>query len=170
MTAPADACPDCGDATRDVDSTTLCSLLTASSMQAMEAESGYRFCKNSRCPVVYHHPDNGQRFGSADLKVVVFQKSRSPRRPVCYCFDHSVEQVGADARDHGKSLIAEDITRKCREALDRCEETNPQGSCCLGNVRQVARDALEAGGHWVPPAEPCCADDANDGPTEGSPG
>ena len=29
-----------------------------------------------------------------------------------------------------------------RQGLDRCEETNPQGSCCLGNVRQIANAAI----------------------------
>jgi hypothetical protein len=33
---------------------------------------------------------------------------------------------------------------KCRQGLDRCEAANPQGACCLGNVREVVSAAASA--------------------------
>ena len=32
------------------------------------------------------------------------------------------------------------ITERCRRGEDRCPETNPQGACCLGNVRAISRE------------------------------
>lgn len=42
----------------------------------------------------------------------------------------------------GASIVPGSITEKCRQGLDRCEEMNPQGACCLGNVRQVVKAAM----------------------------
>ncbi len=34
-----------------------------------------------------------------------------------------------------------DIKTKCAQGLDDCAHNNPQGSCCLGNVQRVIREA-----------------------------
>ena len=59
---------------------------------------------------------------------------------------------------NGRSVIAEDITDRCRRGLDRCEVENPRGACCLGDVRQAAKLALAA---TPEPSEP--ANDQKEG-------
>src|SRR3989338_4491592 len=50
--------------------------------------------------------------------------------PVCYCFNHTVEEIEAGVVRTGTSGIPDEITENCRKGLDRCEETNPPGPCC----------------------------------------
>jgi hypothetical protein len=56
--------------------------------------------------------------------------------------------------------IIEDIEEQCRQGLDRCEVANPQGRCCLGNVKAVARavGAASAGSSNRPAVPDCCAE------------
>ncbi len=75
------------------------------------------------------------------LTVRVGLKESGPPRPICYCFRHDFADVEREAGHSDESAIAADITEKCRQGLDRCEETNPQGSCCLGSVRRVFLEA-----------------------------
>lgn len=77
----------------------------------------------------------GRAIQKPDIRVNVFQKEHAETRPVCYCFGHSVGEVLAATRDDGSNAIVDEITDACRRGLDRCEETNPQGRCCLGNLR-----------------------------------
>jgi len=102
---------------------------------------GFRFCAEPSCDVAYFHPETGERFLRSDVRVRIGQKEITPPRLVCYCFDHTVEEIEAQVAETGTSRIADDITEKCRQGLDRCEETNPQGSCCLGDVRGVLKES-----------------------------
>ncbi len=133
-------CPSCGVPGRLIHPATLRGVLTDRAWSCSDASQSFRFCATADCSVVYY--GRGIRLGSEDVRVAVFQKSSDPARLVCYCFGHTVGDVEADARRHGKSTIADDITAKCRAALGRCEQANPQGTCCLGNVRGVADAAL----------------------------
>jgi hypothetical protein len=99
---------------------------------------GVLLCESKTCDVVYFVP-NALVVPKAALTVPVFQKEASVDRPVCYCFAYSVADVLAATRVDGSNSIVDEITQACRNHLDRCEETNPQGRCCLGNVRSVLR-------------------------------
>ncbi len=118
------------------------SLLSAEAQSRFDERRGFLFCKTEACEVVYFGAQGSEQYLEADLTVSVFQKSNDPSCLVCYCFGHTVEAVREDAVRTGSSTIADDITEKCRQGLDRCEQENPQGSCCLGNVRQVAKTAI----------------------------
>ena len=137
-------CPTCRRETRKVPRLTLERLLTVSARTRLVEQDGFRFCPDSACDVVYIHP-SGSHFTKGDLAVPVFQKDSDPYRLVCYCFEHSVREVEQDAAPDGSSAIADSITQQCRKHLDRCEETNPQGTCCLGNVRGVAKGVVGVG-------------------------
>lgn len=113
---------------------------------------GFRFCAEPSCEVVYYHAESGQRIHRCDVKVRVGQKETAPPRPVCYCFDHTVEEIEADVKETGTSRILDSITERCRQGLDRCEETNPQGACCLANVRRALKDAQATLGRDAPVA------------------
>lgn len=142
----ASACPDCGARGRRVERITLESLLTEDARARLDGASDYRFCKAEACDVVYYREGGGERFVSADVRVPVFQKSADPSRFVCYCFEHRVGEIEAEVARTGTSLVPDAIGEKCRQGLDRCEEMNPQGACCLENVRQVVEGAMAAAG------------------------
>ncbi|MBI2890529.1 MAG: copper chaperone Copz family protein [Nitrospirae bacterium] len=136
-----DRCPACGAQGRRVKPVTLRSLLTEESKKGLDSAEGYRFCRSGTCEVAYFHEGHGKRFAVRDLRVPVFQKSTDPSRLVCYCFEHTVASLHEEVRRTGASTVPAAIAEKCRRGLDRCEELNPQGACCLGNVKQVVREA-----------------------------
>lgn len=163
MTHTSEACPSCAQQGRKVELVTLRSLLTDAA-KARLADAPMRFCRTPGCDVVYFDEPQAQVFGTADVRVEVFQKSSSPERLVCYCFDHSVASIRDEVAETGTSTVPESIAAKCKAGLDQCEVNNPQGSCCLGNVRKVLKEAIaelavEAGGvvsEEEAPAPACC--------------
>ncbi len=112
---------------------TLASLVVTE--QDFTTES-WRFCRTGDCSVAYFS-DRNQAVPVSDVRVRVSQKETHADRPVCYCFGYSARDVQKD----GAGLIPADIAGKCRRGEDRCEETNPQGGCCLGNVLAAARES-----------------------------
>ncbi len=123
-------CPQCGARGRKVGLVTLQSLVADRDFQL----NGWRFCRTLACPVAYFH-DREAVVEVAAVQVEILQKSREPDRPVCYCFDHAAADILADS----DGVIAADIKVRCRRGEDQCSATNPQGSCCLGNVLELRR-------------------------------
>lgn len=124
-------CPRCGTRGRIVGDQTLDALLVAPEQRATGA---WRFCRKADCSVVYFNDDGAELEANA-LSVRVGQKEDKADRPICFCFGHSAEDLRA------RPVIREEIKTACRRGEDRCAETNPQGSCCLGNVAAVLREA-----------------------------
>ncbi len=149
-------CPRCAAKGRAVQPVTLESLLVDTARARLSASSEFRFCKTPDCDVVYFSADGGTLFTTSDLAVTVFQKSEDPSRYVCYCFEHTVESIENEVHRTGTSRVPDQIADLCKQGLDRCEETNPQGSCCLGNVRRVVKEA--GGGASPDDATPTAGD------------
>lgn len=143
MTEPVQpACPACGAKGRKIERRTPESLLIPAAKQRLEGNAQFRFCKNGACDVVYFAGASQSPFTAADLSVLVYQKSKDPARLVCYCFAHSVQSINDEVAREGGSNVAERIGEKCKAGLDDCQKNNPQGACCLGNVRQVVKTAM----------------------------
>jgi hypothetical protein len=149
-------CPRCGQKGRSVAATTLESLLHPAARLRLRSLDGFQFCATPKCDVAYFHPATGETVLAAEMRVPIFQKRAEPERLVCYCFRHTVAEIQREARAAGASCIATDIKTKCAQGLDDCAHTNPQGSCCLGNVQRVIREAT--GDNQPPPsaAGGCC--------------
>jgi hypothetical protein len=143
---PIAACPECGVTGRKVGLITLQALLTGDARARLGNVESYRFCKTRTCDVAYFAEREPTTFHRADVRVPIFQKSTEPSRLVCYCFGHQVNDIEDEVRRTGVSSVPDAIGQKCKAGLDHCEEMNPQGSCCLGNVRQV----LSAAGALTP--------------------
>ena len=93
---------------------------------------------------MYFSPEHHEHFTVTDLRVVVYQKARDDAAtPVCYCFGHSVGDT-RDATHADLQAVIDDITQGIRQDQCACDLRNPQGACCLGNVRRFLR----------PPARP----------------
>ena len=132
-------CPLCEEKGSGVSALTLTSLLTDEARARLSSTAeGYSFCRNAGCDVSYYGADT---FMTADVRVAIFQKSCDPKRPVCYCFGHSVEDIEKEVKETGTSTIPAAIRDACRKGLDNCKKNNPQGSCCLGNVSRILKAA-----------------------------
>ncbi|MHB9146281.1 MAG: putative iron-sulfur cluster-binding metallochaperone [Symbiobacteriia bacterium] len=141
--APLRACPECGLVGKKVDLVTLRSLIK-SEEQSRITEGQYRFCGTQGCDVVYFAEDGSHVFLRADLSVRVGVKEAEAPRPICYCFHHSIEEITDEIRRTGTTHIPEEIRSRIETEGCHCEETNPQGSCCLGAVLRVAESKGEA--------------------------
>ncbi len=125
------ACPLNGRVGRRVDTLTLKAQLRGSLAVLRDVE--YRFCPDTNCPVVYYSVDGLQTFTENDLRERVFQKHPEETEGfVCYCFRYTVGEV----LHHGAAVV-EAITQGVKAGQCACDIRNPQGSCCLGNVRSI---------------------------------
>ncbi len=58
---------------------------------------------------------------------------------VCYCFQHTKQNIRDDYLTHRESTIEKDVRQKVKDKLCSCEKLNPKGSCCLGDIRKVIK-------------------------------
>ncbi len=152
-------CPSCKNNTQSVKAVTLRSLLSDTARTAAGDFQGFRFCSDLSCEILYFQPERRLELGRDAVTMEVFQKSTLPERLVCYCFGHSVAEVEAEVMETGTSRAIASISEKCRAGEDHCQERNPQGRCCLGNVRSVVRLAQDNYGIAVSSAtksNSCC--------------
>ncbi len=129
------ACPVCGQSGKPVDTQTVKALLSVS-LRAIGEK--YVFCRTPDCPVVYFAPD-GQTFTVEQLRERVYQKSPNDDDVfVCYCFIHTVGEFRG-MNPAQRSVTVDDITLGTKINQCACDIRNPQGECCLGNVRALIK-------------------------------
>lgn len=137
----AHACPICGERGKPVQGQTVKALLSVSLRAVQSVE--YLFCKTQTCPVVYFSPDGEQTFTVEQVRERVYQKEPDNEDVfVCYCFRHTVGELRA-ASSESRMTIVDDINTGINAGQCACDLRNPQGSCCLGNVRGLIK-RLEA--------------------------
>ncbi len=160
-------CPSCINKGKRVSAVTLKSLLRPGCIERIGGGQWF-FCDTVGCDVVYFDAE-GQTFNKGDLTVRVGVKETSadqdPRHPryVCYCFDHTIEEIDDEVRQTGKSTVLEDIKTRMKDGC-WCETKSPQGTCCLGTVGRYVKRALAGHGHTAAASavtdtvqEDCCA-------------
>ncbi len=139
------ACPVCGGKGKPVQGQTVKALVSVSLRAMQEVE--YLFCKTQTCPIVYFSPDGKQRFTVAQIRERVYQKEPENEAVfICYCFRHTVGEIRATygaASPESCMAIVDDINIGINAGQCACDLRNPQGSCCLGNVRGLIK-RLEA--------------------------
>ncbi|AEJ44424.1 hypothetical protein TC41_2527 [Alicyclobacillus acidocaldarius subsp. acidocaldarius Tc-4-1] len=112
-------------------------MLTGAALRRLRPDDDFHFCASPGCNVVYFASD--QVFRVADVRQRVFQKDASADAPVCYCFDWTRESLIAAV--HRGVRPDEDIEEQVRERRCACDLRNPQGACCLGNVKAILASA-----------------------------
>jgi hypothetical protein len=135
-------CPKDGTKGKPVQLITLKSLLVPVALEQLNPATTYKFCPSPNCPVVYFS-EQGNAFTTADLKVSVFQKNENEDVPVCYCFGWSRQRIHKELNHSGESNAVDIITTHIKAKRCGCEVNNPQGSCCLENVRSVVKQTVE---------------------------
>lgn len=146
-TPPRVLCPACEQPGKRVDTLTLKALLAVPLTELRAVE--YRFCRTPDCPTVYYSVDGQQQFGEDALRERVHQKHPTADDAfACYCFRHTPSSIKAELAGTGRSTVIERITAGIQAGQCACDIRNPQGSCCLGNVRAVVqrieKEALES--------------------------
>ncbi len=131
-------CPRCGHPGKKIDSLTVKALLAVSLENVRQ--STYFFCAQRDCPVVYFSTDS--TFTTDQLRERVFQKEPDAGDViVCYCFRHTVGSIRAELHETGHSGIVDQINTGIQAGACACDLRNPQGTCCLGNVLAVVKQA-----------------------------
>lgn len=121
---------------------TLKSLLRPEALGKVSAAASWRFCASPECDTVYFDEAGTASFAKRDLTVRVGIKESTAPRPICYCFDHSMEEVEEQIRATGKTSVPADIKTRMQEGC-WCETKSPLGACCLATVTKCARGMQE---------------------------
>ncbi len=136
-------CPTCHKKGKKVALITLFQLIKRSFQKEINRTSQYYFCNSKECETVYFSNQKEDfLFKKEHLIIKVGQKEPSPRQ-VCYCFDYTDRDILEEVQRTGKSTVSETITQNIKEGFCACEMRNPQGSCCLGNVKEAEKWAYE---------------------------
>ena len=135
-------CPLCGEKGKPVQGITLQSLLKPEALLRID-ESPYHFCSSPACDVVYFGAEGIRPFMKGDLTVRVGVKEGAAPRPICYCFNHTIEEIEEEVRCSGKTKVLEDIKTRMKTAC-WCETKSPQGACCLATITKCVQ-AIVAG-------------------------
>ena len=127
------ACPECGRSGKPVQGQTIKALLSVSLRQVQNLK--YLFCRTQTCPVVYFSAESEQTFTVSEVRERVYQKEPEAEDVlVCYCFGHTIGELST-ATSKQRIAIVEDINTGINAEQCACDLRNPEGSCCLGNVR-----------------------------------
>lgn len=148
-TADEYVCPNCGRLGRGVTLTSV-QAHVAISLRALGG-GDYCFCVTAHCPVVYF-TTSGHCVRHDQLRERVFQKDVGDDVLVCYCFRHTAGDLRHGTPAERTALLA-DIVAGTQLGQCACELRNPQGRCCLGNVRRllaIGGSPTTAGGHNEP--------------------
>ncbi len=156
-------CLAAGKRGKPVPLVTLRSLVLPEHAAVVEGREWF-FCCLPDCEVVYFTHD-GQTLEKNALRVRVGLKERVAPLSVCYCFGHTVESIREEIEKTGRSTVGASIREKVEAGVCSCEVLNPKGACCLGDVNEVAKEAIASIG--VPRAEAAqplaAAERANEG-------
>ena len=120
---------------------TLGALLKSDRRLQIPNQQEFCFCKTTTCDVVYFLPGR-PLFRTDDLSVRVgLKEPDDPAAPVCYCFGWTPEKIRTELAATGSSTVIDQIKAQVKAGNCYCEVTNPQGSCCLGNVAKAVQQA-----------------------------
>lgn len=139
---PQHACVNCRGASRPVTRKTMLLMLKPELFEQM-VESQYRFCADPHCRIVYFTEGAGLSFTTDDLRVRVGLKEKADPIPLCYCFGFDEQDAREETARTGATTIPQRIAALIKQGMCACEERNPSGACCLGEVRKVAKRLTE---------------------------
>ncbi len=131
-------CPVSGTKGKRVDTATVKCLLSVSLREVQDTQ--YYFCRDADCSVVYFTSDGTQIFSLSEVRERVYQKEPdSSSVLVCYCFRYTVGDIRQEAERTNTSPIVEAIHAGIRADQCACDWRNPQGDCCLGNIKTLVK-------------------------------
>ena len=130
-------CSKCKQKGKPVEGQTIKSMLSVSLREVMDIN--YLFCRTDNCPIVYFSSDGKQIFTLSQVRERVYQKEPNVETAsVCYCFKYTVGEI-INSSPENQDAIVKDINTGIKAGQCACDLRNPQGSCCLGNVRRIIK-------------------------------
>ncbi len=99
----------------------------------------YYFCNAPDCDTVYVSALGDHLITKDMLTVRVGIKETEDPIPLCYCFGYERADVRNDIRRNNDTDIQKIITKRVKAGECRCEEANPSGDCCLGEVAKAIK-------------------------------
>lgn len=116
--------------------------LISTSLKAVQPTQ-YYFCREPDCPIVYFSADGAQVFTTSEIRERVYQKEpNSDDVLVCYCFQYTLDDIRDSATRAETNPIVDAINQGIQLGQCACDWRNPQGDCCLGNVRTILRNVI----------------------------
>jgi DNA-binding transcriptional MerR regulator len=94
---------------------------------------------NEHGKVVYFAAVAGAIFTADALRVRVGLKVKDDPVPLCYCFGFEETDARAEIALTGRTTIPQRITAFIKQGMCACEERNPSGACCLGEVNKAVK-------------------------------
>lgn len=89
---------------------------------------------------MYFSADGIHTFSQSELCERVYQKEPSSDSVlVCYCFRYTVGEILEKIRNAEINLIIDEIKLGIQQGQCACDWRNPQGDCCLGNVKLLQK-------------------------------
>lgn len=136
-TRKVNACSECGQTGKPIGAQTVKALLAVSLREIQDVS--YLFCRTQTCPVVYFSADGEQTFTVEQVRERVYQKKPTLEDTfICYCFRHTVGELQAASMEDRLSIL-NGINIGINAGQCACNLRNPQGSCCLGNMRTMVK-------------------------------
>jgi hypothetical protein len=135
-------CSCCGTGGIRVPASTVRALVRGD-LRGQVREGSYLLCPNPGCAQVYTAPEGARSLAKPDLAVRVGFKEQDAPHLVCYCFEHSAEEIEGELHANGHTGIPESISNEVKAGRCACDVKNPKGSCCLGDVNRAVAQAKE---------------------------
>ena len=136
-------CPTCGEKGKPVGAVTINALVRPGLKSGSAFPDGY-YCPNPEDVTLYFFDGGLDAISKDDAKVRVGFKETEGPQMVCYCFEHTKEEIQEDFKAHGESRIEDSIREKVTAGSCSCEFMNPKGNCCLGDVRAAYKESEAA--------------------------
>jgi len=131
-------CVACKGVSRAVTRKTMLLMLKPEAFDRI-GESLYRFCASAECRVVYFPENGGESFKTDDLRARVGVKEKSGPIPLCYCFGFDEAGMREEIEATGHTTIPQRIIALVKLGMCACDDRNPSGACCLGEVTKAAK-------------------------------
>ncbi len=145
--AGGNLCPHCRQAGKPVQGQTVKALVSVSLRTVPNFD--YLFCRTQTCPVVYFAAGVSHTFTVDQVRERVYQKEPDAGDVfVCYCFRHTVDEVRT--APVMAEVILVDVQVGIQAGQCACDIRNPQGSCCLGNLRGLIKRLAGPASERVP--------------------
>lgn len=137
-TGASPTCPMNGKPTKPVGRDTV-ERLIKSEIKAELLPQSYFFCNAPDCDTVYVS-EGGEHLITKDMLTVrVGIKETVDPIPLCYCFEYERADVREDIRLKNGTDIETIIRQRVKAKECWCEEANPSGTCCLGEVAKAIK-------------------------------
>ncbi len=131
-------CARCGSEGRPVTRRTV-RLMLRPELLGRAGRAEYRFCAGAECPVVYFTEAGAPCFTVEDLRVRVGLKEKEDPIPLCYCFGFDEQHAREEIARTNRCSIPDRISALIKQGMCACEERNPSGACCLGEVNTAVK-------------------------------